>query len=140
MNVFSQQKTSVQPVKASEILQEQLLQKIQYFTEAWGKSDTVALSKLLTDEYQHSDVWGKILHKQDWLTFAAAPRKVSDIVTTDVSILLYTQNIAVITGKISYKFGEEKIIQELRFTQVWTNYEGQWKRALFQATLIDTTR
>lgn len=140
LNVFSQQKTIIQPIKPNEIIRQELLQKIQHFTEAWGKSDTVALGKLLAYEYQHSDIWGKILHRQDWLTYAAKPRKISDIVTNDVEILLYNVNIAVITGKMNYKFGEEKATQEIRFTQIWSNNDGQWKRTTFQATLIDKSK
>ena len=140
LNVFSQQSISVQPIKPDERIQQELLQKIQGFTEAWGKSDTAALRKLLAAEYRHSDIWGKIQHKEDWLTYAATPRKISDIVSSDVEILLYNNNIAVITGKMSYLFGEEKLTQEIRFTQVWTINEGEWKRATFQATLIDKSK
>ena len=139
LNVFSQ-KTNGQPIKPNEQIQQELLQKIQVFTEAWGKSDTVTLSKLLANEYRHSDTWGKILHRQDWLTFAAVPRKISDLAINDVEILLYNENIAVISGKMSYQFGEEKVTQEIRFTQIWSNNDGQWKRTTFQATLIDKSK
>ena len=140
LNVFSQQKTSVQPIKPTELIRQELLQKIQTFTEAWGKSDTVTLGKLLANEYRHTDIWGKILHRQDWLTYAATPRKISNIAIIDVEILLYNDNIAIITGKMSYQFGEEKVTQEIRSTQIWSNNEGQWKRTTFQATLIDKSK
>ena len=140
LTVFSQQKTSVQPTKPNEIIQQELLQKIKYFTEAWGKSDTATLGKLLATEYRHTDIWGKILHKQDWLTYAATPRKISDIAVNGAEILLYNDHIAVITGKMSYQFGEEKLAQEIRFTQVWSNNNGQWKRTTFQATLIEKSK
>ena len=140
LNVFSQQGISVQPIKADESIQQELLQKTQRFTEAWGKSDTATLRKLLAAEYRHSDIWGKIQHKEDWLSYAATPRKISDIVSSDVEMLLYNNNIAVITGKMSYRFGEEKLTQEIRFTQLWTTSEGEWKRAAFQATLIDKSK
>ena len=140
LNVFSQERTSFQPLKPGEKTRQELLQKIKDFTEAWGKSDTVTLSKLLANEYQHSDIWGKILHRQDWLTYAAMPRKISGIVSNDVEILLYDEKIAVITGKMSYQFGEENLNQEIRFTQVWTLSEGQWRRATFQATSIDKSK
>ena len=140
LNVFSQQKINAQPIKPTQQTRQELLQKIQDFTEAWAKSDTVFLSKLLANEYQHTDIWGKILRKQEWLTYAITPRKISDIVSNDVEILQYYDNIAIITGKMSYKFGEEKLTQEIRFTQVWSNNAGQWKRTTFQATLIDKSK
>ena len=140
LNVYSQQKKSIQPKKPTEIVRQEILQKIQYFTEAWGKSDTVALGRLLADEYRHSDIWGKILHRQDWLMYAAMPRKISDIVANDIEIILYNDNIGVVSGKMSYKVGEEKVIQEIRFTQIWSKNNGQWKRTTFQATLIDKSK
>ena len=140
LNVFSQQKINAQPIKPTEQIRQELLQKIQDFTEAWAKSDTVFLSKLLANEYQHTDIWGKILHRQEWLTYAITPRKISDIASNDVEILQYNNNIAIITGKMSYKFGEEKLTQEIRFTQIWSHTAGQWKRTTFQATLIDKSK
>ena len=137
LNAYSQQTTSDQPIKPNEIIRQELFQKIQDFTEAWSRSDTAALNKLLANEYRHSDIWGKILHKQDWLIYAAAPRKISDIHINDLELLLYNSNLAVATGKMSYLWGEEKLMQEIRFTQIWSNNDGQWKRTAFQATLID---
>ena len=140
LNVYSQQKANVQAMKPSKIVQQELLKKIQEFTEAWAKSDTTTLNKLLAKEYRHSDISGKILHKQDWLTYAAMPRKVSNIISDDIEILLYKFNIAVVTGKMSYLYGEEKVVQEIRFTQIWSKNNSQWKRTTFQATLIDKAK
>ena len=140
LNGFAQQKANFLPLKPTEKVRQALLHRIQSFTEAWAESDTAYLGKLLADEYQHSDIWGKILHRQDWLKYASAPRKISEIITNDVEMLIYNDHMAVITGKMSYKVGEEKVIQEIRFTQIWGNNDGQWKRAAFQATLIDKTK
>jgi hypothetical protein len=124
-------------VTPSGVIRQQLLQKIQDFTQAWSVSDTLVLRTLLGDEYQHTDIWGKILHKKDWLTYAATPRKIDNIVMSEVNVLLYLDKIAVITGKMSYTYGEQKAMQEIRFTQNWSDDEGKWKRTNFQATLID---
>ena len=139
-NVMSQETISIAPVNPTEKIRNELLQTIQSFTEAWSKSDTVALGKLLANEYRHTDIWGKILHRQDWLSYAAMARKISNIITTDVEILLYNNNLASITGKMSYQFGEEKISQEIRFTQFWSISKGHWQRTTFQATLIDKAK
>ena len=140
LSFFVQQKANGQPVKPGEKVRQELLYKVQDFTESWAKSDTVFLARLLANEYRHTDIWGKILHRQDWLAYAAAPRQISEIVSSDVEILIYYEHIAIITGKMSYKFGEQKLLQELRFTQVWSDSDGQWKRTAFQATLIDKTK
>ena len=48
--------------------------------------------------------------------------------------------MAVITGKMTYLFGTEKIKQDLRFTQIFGNYNGQWKRTAFQGTYIKNVK
>ena len=140
VNVFAQQKANSQPTQPTESVRQELLHKIQYFTTSWAASDTVALNKLLADEYQHTDIFGKMLHKQDWLVYAASPRQISEIVSDDIEIFIYDDHLALITGKMSYNFSAEKIPQELRFTQAWSNSDGQWKRTTFQATLIDKSK
>lgn len=140
LNVFSQQKVHVRAKDPNDATHQKLLQEIRNLTEAWGKSDTVVLSKMLAKEYQHSDVFGKIQNRQEWLTFAAAPRKISDLIINDIEVLLYNNNIALITGKMSYLFGDQKAPQEIRFTQVWTINYGKWKRSAFHATLINKTK
>lgn len=132
---FAQANKKFAPRKPSAALEKMLIQKIYAFSDAWGKSDTITLNKLLAPEYRHSDVFGEIQHKKDWLTFAATKRDVANLKIFDVEILMYN-NLAVITGKMNYLFGTEKIRQDLRFTQIWGTYNGQWKRMAFQATYI----
>lgn len=139
LNILSQKPINAQLLSPDAKVRNELLQNIQSFTEAWGNSDTTVLSRLLAKEYRHTDIWGKILHREDWLTYAAMPRKISNIVTTDTEILLYN-NLAAVTGKMAYEYGTEKLIQEIRFTQLWSRNNGQWKRTTFHATLIDKSK
>ena len=121
-----------QPTKPTEAVRQQLIAKMQEFTQAWTRSDTASLSALLAEEYRHSDVVGKIQHRQEWLEFAATPRReLSDIKIDDVEIILYG-NIAVITGRMP--------TFTLRFTQLWINRDGHWKRAAFQGTNIEQSK
>ena len=89
------------------------------FSNAWGKSDTTTLSKLLSSEYRHSDVFGEIQHRNEWLIFAAKKRDIANLEINDIEILMYYINMAVITGKMTYLFGKEKIKQDLRYTNLW---------------------
>jgi len=100
------------------------------------KSDTATLSVYLAPEYRHSDVFGEIQHRADWLTFASAKRTIANLSIYDIEILIYDDNIAVVTGKMSYLFGVDEMKQELRVTQLLGNYDGQWKRMTFQATYL----
>jgi len=110
------------------------------FSNAWGMSDTATLSKLLASEYRHSDVFGEIQHRNEWLNFASKKSEIAGLEITDVEILMYYDSMAVITGTMTYLFGPEKINQDLRFTQIFGNYDGQWKRTAFQGTYIKTVK
>ena len=126
----------IAPTKPSSALEKILIQEMYNSSNSWGRSDTATLSKLLAPEYRHTDVFGKIQHRNEWLTFAAEKRDMANLEINDIEILMYYNNMAVITGKMTYLFGKEKIKQDLRFTQIFRNYNGQWKRAAFQATYI----
>ena len=124
------------PTKPSSQLEKILIQEMYDFSNAWGKSDTATLSKLLAPEYRHSDVFGKVQHRSEWLIFAAEKRDLSNLEINDIEILMYYNDMAVITGTMTYLFGKVKIKQDLRFTQIFKNYNGQWKRTAFQGTYI----
>ena len=128
----------IAPTKPSKALEKILIQKMYDFSNAWGMSDTATLSKLLAAEYRHSDVFGKIQHRNEWLIFAAEKRDMANLEINDIEILMYYNNMAVITGTMTYLFGTEKVKQDLRFTQIFRKYNGQWKRTAFQATYIKT--
>ena len=136
---FAQSSKIMGPTKPSKSVEKTLNQVMFDFSYAWGMSDTATLNKLLAPEYRHSDVFGEIQHRNDWLIFAARKREMSNLEINDVEILMYN-NMAVITGKMTYLFGMEKIKQDLRFTQILRNYSGQWKRTAFQGTYIKNVK
>ena len=136
----AQSTNSIAPAKPSPALEKILIQKMYDFSNAWGRSDTATLSKLLAPEYRHSDVFGEIQHRDEWLIFAAGKREMANLELNDLEILMYGDNMAIITGKIKYLFGSEKIRQDLRFTQIFRNDNGQWKRTAFQGTYIKNVK
>ena len=133
---YSQAAKRLTPQKPSDALEKILIKKIYEFTNAWASSDTVVLNSLLAPEYRHSDVFGALQHRKDWLMFAAAKREVIDIELSNLETLIYDKTLAVITGKISYLFGPQKLNQVLRFTQLWRNDSNHWRRVSFQGTYI----
>lgn len=130
----------IAPTKPSGALEKILIEEMYDLSNAWGMSDTATLSKLLATEYRHSDVFGEIQHRNEWLVFAANKRDMANLEINDIEILVYYENMAVITGKMTYLFGTEKIKQDLRFTQIFGNYNGQWKRTAFQGTYIKNVK
>ncbi|MCH6232857.1 nuclear transport factor 2 family protein [Cognataquiflexum rubidum] len=137
---FAQKNPNIQATKPSETVRQEIIQIMQNSIVAWGDSDTLTLSKLLAPEYRHSDIYGKILTRQEWLNYAAKPRSVTDYKTDDVDIVLYNNNLALVTGKNSHQSSKSTKRTELRFTQVWIKNNGQWKRSAFQGTLIDESK
>ena len=130
----------IAPTKPSSALEKILIHEMYDLTNAWGMGDTTTLNKLLAPEYRHGDVFGEIQHRNEWLILAAKKKDIANLQINDIEILMYYNNMAVITGKMSYLFGAEKIKQDLRFTQIFGNYNGQWKRTAFQGTYIKNTK
>jgi hypothetical protein len=130
----------IAPTKPSRALEKILVQDLYDLTNAWGTGDTATLSKLLAPEYRHSDVFGEIQHRNDWLILAAKKKDLANLEIHDIEILMYSENMAVITGAMTYLFGPEKVKQDLRFTQIFGNYNGQWKRIAFQGTYIKNVK
>jgi hypothetical protein len=137
---FAQTAGMSSPARASVALEKKLTQEMYDLSNAWGMSDTATLSKLLAPEYRHSDVSGEIQHRTEWLILAAKKKEMSNLEISDIEILMYNDNLAVVTGKMNYLFGTEKVKVYLRFTQIFGNYNGQWKRAAFQATYIKNAK
>lgn len=62
---FAQKNPTIQATKPSETVRQEIIQVMQHSILAWGVSDTLTLSKLLATEYRHSDIYGKILARQE---------------------------------------------------------------------------
>ena len=75
-NTIVCQSIKLAPTTPPGALEKILLQEMYRFSNAWGMSDTTTLSKLLASEYRHSDVFGQIQHRNEWLNFASKKREV----------------------------------------------------------------
>src|SRR5215216_1202570 len=67
------------PQRPSSKVEKILIQTMYNFTNAWARSDTATLTKLLAAEYRHTDIFGKIQHKKEWLDFASGKREVAGL-------------------------------------------------------------
>jgi len=112
------------------------------FGEAWARGDTNALGQMLSPSYTHTDVRGRCLDRDEWLTYAGGRvGETTQIAFADVRTRL-VGDIAVITGRNdmtggSILSGDERSKLSIRFTQVWIRRDGRWLREAFQATLVD---
>ena len=109
---------------------------VTQFGTAWAHSDTAVLDKLLAPDYIHTDIYGAVQHRTEWLKYAGQPRAL-EIEFEDVDVRVFG-DVAIVTGGNTIwnpKDGKEKA-NRIRFTQVWQRNKGGWQRLAFQATPI----
>ena len=113
------------------------------FGDAWALNDIPTLEGLLSDDYVHTDLFGRVQNRAQWLDYMK-DRKAKNITNRisfdDVQIRIY-DNTAVVTGRNIIKgplIGGEAST-EIRFTQVLRRKRGDWIRTGFQATAVAPT-
>ncbi|HEX9423504.1 MAG TPA: nuclear transport factor 2 family protein [Pyrinomonadaceae bacterium] len=103
---------------------------------AWAHSDVAVLERLTAPDFIHSNIYGKVQRRSEWLKYAGQPRAL-EIEFEDLEIRVIG-NVAVVTGGTTFwdpKEGKEKATH-MRLTQVWQHNKPGWQRIVFQATLI----
>ena len=90
---------------------------VAQFAEAFAKADTAVLSRLLADDYVHTNANGGVLDKARWLAFAktrhddlkAGKVRIDTYRNDDIRIRVYG-NTAVVTGQnttLGFRDGKE---------------------------------
>ncbi|MEO5952044.1 MAG: nuclear transport factor 2 family protein [Chloroflexia bacterium] len=118
-------------------VEDELQLRMREFGQAWASSDIAKLESLLTTDYQHTDILGRILNRVEWLEYAQTARPVKSMEFQDVKLKFY-DTVAVITGKnviVGLPDSWDSNVS-ISFTQVWVREKGEWRRAFFQATPI----
>ena len=115
------------------------------FGQAWLRGDTKTLDRLLAREYIHTDVTGRVLHRQEWLLDAGNVQKwlrapsgagTPTIEFRDVEVRPIG-GVVIVTGKnVIRSANPGNPPMSLRFTQVWVKEDKKWKRRFFQATRL----
>jgi ketosteroid isomerase-like protein len=116
---------------------------VRRFAEAWASGDVEALAALLSPTYTHTDVFGGLSSRADWLAYAAgrAGRSTQiafrSVQTRRIGDTAIVTGINDVTGGGARNPGDQKPLS-LRFTQVWMLRDGRWLREAFQGTPIGT--
>ena len=99
---------------------------------AWGTGDMPALERLISKDYVHVDIYGLVLGRAAWLD-QSRTRGTTFTVTFDDVIVTPLGNAFLVTGhnRISDSSGRD---MDLRFSQIWVEEGGMWRRRSFQAT------
>jgi len=114
---------------------------VRRFGEAWAGGDVVALEQMLSPTYTHTDAYGALLHRAEWLRYTGGRAgRSTRIAFKDVSTRI-EGDVAVVTGINELTGAGVRDVGDgaalvIRFTQVWTWKDGRWQREAFQATPV----
>lgn len=108
-------------------------QAVRDVGEAWGRRDVATLDRLLAETYIHTDVSGAVLGRAAWLAQVQARGTTVDIGLDDLEVTP-VGDAAIATGRNRVVMGGRPI--DLRFTQLWIQEKGVWRRRSFQATIV----
>jgi ketosteroid isomerase-like protein len=111
-----------------------LLECARAFGEAWARRDVARLQSLLAPQYIHTDFHGRVLRRDEWLAYAATQTHGSTITFRDLEAVEYG-GVGIVTGTNDIAGGSVGD-NSIRFTQVWIELDGEWKRVAFQATPV----
>ncbi len=120
--------------------EQEIRKLLDEFAQAFAKTDTVVLKKLVADDYIHTNLDGGVLNKSQWLERAkmrlaeidAGKFKITHYSYDDIRIRIYG-NTAVATGLAKTEGLREgkEFKWNLRFTNVWVKRDGLWQRVAF---------
>jgi ketosteroid isomerase-like protein len=113
-----------------------LLECVRAFGEAWASRDVAQLESMLAPQYVHTDFQGRVLRRDEWLAYAATQTQGSTIMFRDLEAVEYG-GIGLVTGTNDIAGGSVGV-HSIRFTQVWIDTDGEWRRVAFQATPVLT--
>jgi uncharacterized protein (TIGR02246 family) len=112
---------------------------VRSFSDAWARGDWVAVERLMSATYTHTDFAGEFLDRQGWLDYVRSRSGQPTRIDFDELNARILGDTAIVTGinAIHWSGGEAAgIDQRIRFTQVWRKREGRWEREAFHASLL----
>ena len=118
-------------------------QAVRESTQRWlaatVRADADALDELLEDGYTFTHATTAITDtREEWLeSFRSGRRRYKSWEISDVSVRLFA-GAAIMTGR-----GRQEVVRadgifnlNTSFTNVWVEQDGQWRLAVWQATLV----
>ncbi len=124
--------------------QKQAYNTIVAIGKAWANNDLKVLEDLIAADYFHTDVWGNVLTRKEWISYVQTKKKEGIINPVmefeDVQIRLSGNNAFVtgtniVAGQLA-KGDQKEQQQKIKFTQILSKENGKWKRKLFQGTFL----
>ncbi len=118
---------------------------IEQFNEAYRIGNTDVLSKMITDNYTHTNGSWKSFGKEQWMSYMIKRQErltsgglVIDQYVMDELAIVFFENSAIVTARISTSGVEhnQPFSKQFRVTNIWVSQEGKWLRAGFHDSAI----
>jgi len=132
--IFSCSERTVKPTEAS------LLEAIDVFNKAFAEADTTTLSKMLTENYLHTNSASGPWKKPGWLSYVAGQKKkldngvltIEEYSMSNIEYQLYG-NAAVLSAVVKNVGREDTLSfsKSFKVTHLWVYENDTWKRAAF---------
>ena len=104
----------------------------------WVAGDASTHERILDDGWSVIDPTGNVMSKADVLSTAFAAERDIEFAEIDEINIRDHGDFAIVTGRtrVRGKFAGQDVNMTLRFTDVFTNRSGSWKRLASQGTFI----
>ena len=110
-------------------------------SSAFVEADAATLGRLITDDYIHvNGSSGNVVDREQWLSYIASRRReledgvlvVDSYEVHDVEVRLHDET-AIVVGivAVSGTRNGQAFDRRIRFTNVWVEQDGAWRRAAF---------
>jgi ketosteroid isomerase-like protein len=120
-----------------------LMGTMRQFAEALAAGDAATLGPLLSIGYKHTDRFGKLWFREEWLAQVRPQPKPPKAMDFGSFVALLHGDFGIVTGiKHLRVTGAREDEQETptAYTQLWSWLDGRWLRVLFQETpIVDAT-
>ena len=118
-----------------------LQEAIRRFAKALAAGDTAALDSLLSLGYRHTDMFGRLWVRAEWLAQVGPEKSRSTVSDFGHFGFVIKGNLGIVTGikhlhTVGARDGADENEPPTAFTQVWVWQQDRWLREIFQATPI----
>jgi len=104
------------------------------WVSALANGDTKALAALLPDNFVHITYKGKLKYRADELADAATPKDYKEYLSEQT--VDFTHNVAIVHG-LNTISQMERVVMELRYTDVYSKDNGTWRPISAQETPVE---
>jgi len=133
-------------VRDNHAVEQEVVDAQHHWEEAVKQFDLNSMQSLLAEDYQQTDLRGKVQDRVSWLEFfksyvtAVHSGNAKFEISFEGRKVRFYGNAAVVTGGATFtgqRTGMPPVNNLIRFTNVWVKRRGLWQMVSYQATPIE---